>query len=189
MSASKPNLDQIDVARLIGADASVWREFVRSVAPLLRAIVRRVLAPAGREADIADVLQDIFARLCREEFRLMRTYDPKKGRLSSWLGVLAARAAIDHLRQVGAAPPSLDALPPIATMSPGASEPGRAEKLSLPPDLVSPQQELILRLCYEDDLDVAEIARVLRTQPQTVRAQRHKALERLRAFLAKRNFF
>ena len=177
-------LDQFDVARLLRADAAAWREFVHTAAPRLRAMVSRALAPAGRAADVADVLQDIFARLCREDFRLLRTFDPQRGRLSAWLAVLTARAAVDHLRKVRAAPASLDAVPePLVAPASGATA------LSLPPDLLSPQQELILRLCYQDDLAVAEIAAVLRTQPQTVRAQRHKALERLRAFLADRKFF
>lgn len=162
----------------------VWREFVRAAAPRLRAIVSRALGPAGRGADVPDVLQDVFARLCRDDFRLLQTFDPQRGRLSAWLAVLAARAAVDHLRRHRAAPAPLESVPePTVEPSPGAAV------LALPPDLLSPQQELILRLCYQDDLEVGEIAEVLRTEPQTVRSQRHKALARLRAFLADRNFF
>lgn len=183
-------LDSFDVARLIRADAQAWREFVRAAAPLLRAIVRRALAPAGREADVPDVLQALFARLCREDFRLMRTFDPGRGRLSSWLGVLAARAAVDHLRVQRAAPASLDTVPEAEAeqLSP-AEQVANADGLPLPAGVISPQQELILRLCYEDGLDVADIARLLRTEPQTVRSQRHKALERLRAHLSFRKLF
>lgn len=177
-------MDQFDVARLRKGDAAAWREFVRVAAPRLRAIVSRALVPAGRAADVPDVLQEVFARLCRDDFRLLRTFDPQRGRLSAWLAVLTARAAVDHLRKHRAAPAPLEAAPePVVTPPSGAST------LSLPSDLLSPQQELILRLCYEDDLEVAEIATLLRTEAQTVRSQRHKALERLRAFLAGRNFF
>jgi DNA-directed RNA polymerase specialized sigma24 family protein len=177
-------LDQIDVGRLQRGDPEAWREFVRAAAPRLRAIVSRALAPAGRAADVPDVLQEVFARLCRDDFRVLRTFDPKRGRISAWLAVLTARAAVDHLRKHRAAPESLDAVPGIAVTPPAG-----ATSLSLPPDVLSPQQEMILRLCYQDDLEVAEIAEILRTQPQTVRAQRHRALERLRAFLANRKFF
>lgn len=149
-------------------------------------MVRRTLSPSGREADTADVLQEIYSRFCANDFRILRPFDPRKGRLSSWLAVIAARAAIDHLRSNGVAPTSLETQPEAV----GSTPPGPAGgPLSLPADLLSPQQELILRLAYEDDLEVADIAQVLRTQPQTVRAQRHKALERLRAYLSKRTFF
>lgn len=164
-----------------------WREFVQVSAPLLRSIVRRTLTPSGRAADTSDVLQKIYILFCAKNFHVLRPFDPHKGRLSSWLSVIAARAAIDHLRAQGAVLTSLETQPEAAH----TSAPERAETgpLTLPPDLLSPQQELILRLCYEDDLDVADIAQVLRTQPQTVRSQRHKALERLRAYLSKRTFF
>lgn len=101
-------LDQFDVARLLRPDAPAGPEFVRVAAPLLRAIVRGTLAPAGRESDVPDVQQEIFALLCRADFRLVRAFDPRKGRLSSWLGVLAARTAVDHLRKHRAAPESLE---------------------------------------------------------------------------------
>ncbi|MEO5958490.1 MAG: sigma-70 family RNA polymerase sigma factor [Opitutaceae bacterium] len=181
-------LDRIDVPRLIRNEPSAWRDFVHAAAPLLRSIVSRTLTAAGRGADTPDVLQEIFARLCRDDFRVLRHFDPRKGRLFSWLAVIAARTAVDHLRAHGAAPRSLETLPAVTPEFADAPPPAD-RTLALPPDLLSPQQELILRLCYEDNLDVADIATVLRTQPQTVRAQRHKALERLRAFLAQRTFF
>lgn len=180
-------LDQFDVSTLLRGDAAAWRDFVRLSAPLLSSLVRRTLAPAGRESDTADVLQDIYVRFCRHDFQVLRPFDRSRGRLSSWLAVIAARAAIDYLRAHGSAPASLDGQTASAQAAPANS--GPSEPLPLPPDLLSPQQELILRLCYEDDLDVADIAQVLRTQPQTVRSQRHKALERLRAYLSKRTFF
>ncbi|MBL9201496.1 MAG: sigma-70 family RNA polymerase sigma factor [Opitutaceae bacterium] len=177
-------LDQIDVARLQRGDAAAWREFVRAAAPRLRAIVSRALAPAGRAADVPDVLQDVFARLCHDDFRVLRTFDPRKGKLSAWLAVLTARAGVDHLRKHRAAPAPLEHAPEQATPAAVAGQ-----DIPLPPDVLSPQQELILRLCYEDDLEVAEIAAILSTEPQTVRSQRHKALERLRAFFAGRKYF
>lgn len=177
-------MDQIDVDRLRGGDPFVWREFVQAAAPRLRAIVSRALVPAGRAADVPDVLQEVFARLCGDDFRQLRTFDPRRGRLSAWLAVVAARAAVDHLRRYRAAPAALESV-----SEPMVEPPRGATQLDLPPDLLSPQQELILRLCYQDDLEVAEIAAVLRTEPQTVRSQRHKALARLRSFLNERKFF
>jgi DNA-directed RNA polymerase specialized sigma24 family protein len=182
-------LDRFDVPRLIRNEPDAWREFVHAAAPLLRSIVRRTLVAAGRDSDTPDVLQEIFARLCRDDFRILRPFDPRKGRLSSWVAVIAARTAVDHLRAHRAAPPSLETLPAAARDPIDPAPPPAASSLSLPPDLLSPQQELILRLCYEDNLDVSDIATALRIQPQTVRAQRHKALARLRAFLAERSFF
>lgn len=186
-------LDRFDVARLRRGDAAAWREFVGLAARPLRTLIRRTLAPAGREADAADVLQDVFVRLCRDEFAALRGFDPARGKLSSWLYAIALRTAIDHLRHHRAAAAPLEAAPPEKLQTDAAATPGAptgpGAKLSLPPDLVSPQQELILRLGFEDGLNVDEIAAALRLQAQTVRSQRHKALTRLREFLQHRKFF
>lgn len=156
-------------------------------------MIRRTLAPAGRDADVADVLQDVFARLCRDDFAALRAFDSARGKLSSWLYAITVRAAVDHLRKNRAAPSPLEAAPPEALQTEATSIPGAptgpGAKLPLPPDLVSPQQELILRLGLEDGMDVDEIAVALDLQAQTVRSQRHKALTRLRDFLAQRKFF
>jgi RNA polymerase sigma factor (sigma-70 family) len=55
------------------------------------------------------------------------------------------------------------------------------EPLKLPKDLLSPRQQLVLTMLYERDMDVAEIARTLDVDPQTVRSTHHKAMLKLRA--------
>ncbi len=56
-----------------------------------------------------------------------------------------------------------------------------AEPLKLPKDLLSPRQQLVLTMLYERDMDVAEIAKSLDVDPQTVRSTHHKAMLKLRA--------
>lgn len=189
MAAPSTPLDRFDVARLHRAEPAAWREFVGLAAPPLRHLLRRTLAPAGREADVPDVLQDVFAKLCRDDCRRLRDFDAARGRLSSWLYAIAAHTAVDHLRKNRRAPEPLAAAPAETLQAPAGPAPGAGAKLPLPADVVSPQQELILRLAYEDGLDVAEIAAALRLEEQTVRSQRHKALARLREFLAARKYF
>ncbi|MCI0459259.1 MAG: hypothetical protein L0Z62_20105, partial [Gemmataceae bacterium] len=59
-------------------------------------------------------------------------------------------------------------------------------RLALPPALLTARQSLILKLLYEDDLDVNEVAELLNIEPQSVRSQRHKALVQLREHLRQR---
>jgi RNA polymerase sigma-70 factor (ECF subfamily) len=51
----------------------------------------------------------------------------------------------------------------------------------LPEALLSPRQREILAMLYDRDMDVAEIARALGIDPQTVRSAHHKAMIKLRA--------
>jgi RNA polymerase sigma-70 factor (ECF subfamily) len=54
-------------------------------------------------------------------------------------------------------------------------------KLKLPEALLSPRQREILAMLYDREMEVAEIARALGIDPQTVRSAHHKAMVKLRA--------
>lgn len=178
------SLEQTPLDRLVAGDKATWDAFVGAAAPVVRAVIRRTLVRAGRERDTADVLQDVFVRLCNDRFRVLRDYDPARARLSTWLGVIASSAAIDHLRRVG---PGLTGLEDVAESELPAVDPVEPVRpLNLPPDLLTARQALILKLLYEDECTVEEAARAVGIEAQTVRSQRHKAFERLRAWLAER---
>ena len=114
-------------------------------------------------------------RLCRDDFRLLREYDPARAHLSPWLGVIAYRAAIDWLRRrrTGIA---LDDVPEAAL---SVQQPSH-ERLIIPPDLLTERQALVVKLLYDRDMEVADVAKLLRVDAQTVRSTHHKALLRLR---------
>lgn len=169
-------------ASLLRGDKAAWDRFVVRVAPLIRAVARRVVEPAGRAADLPDVVQDTFMALCRDDFNLLKRYDPALASLNTYLGVIATRRALDHLRRCGKTSVDLELIPEEALAIP-PMEPARP--LKLPDDLLTPRQALILRLIYERDMDVDEVARDLGIAAQSVRSLRHKALERLRAHISK----
>jgi len=172
--------DPSDLAALLTGERRAWERFVPYAAPIMRGVIRRILLPSARTEDTGDCLQEAFLKLCRNDFALLRRYDATRATLSTWLGVIASSTALDGLRRT---PPP--ALPLDASTEPAdtsAAEPGTG-RLDLPPDLLSPRQTLILKLIYEDGLDVAEVARALGIEAQTVRSLRHKALNRLREHL------
>ena len=55
-------------------------------------------------------------------------------------------------------------------------------RLKLPEALLSPRQREILAMLYDREMDVAEIARALGIDAQTVRSTHHKAMIKLRAY-------
>jgi RNA polymerase sigma factor (sigma-70 family) len=170
-------LDEIEVGRLAAGDKRTWDAFVAAAAPLIHAVIRRVLAAhAHTDADdVLDTAQDVFVRLTAGDFRLVRTYDPARASFATWLAVVARSAAIDHLRRRRPALP-LEDVPEHAL----AVEDRRTERLEPPAGLLTARQALVLRLLYDRDLDVTEIAALLRVDPQTVRSTHHKAMLRLR---------
>lgn len=162
--------------RLVAGDKIAWDEFVQRHARVIYAAVQRRLVPAGRAGEADDVAQDVFLKLCGRNFHLLRNYDPKRAKLTTWLTVIATSTTIDHLRRQSPATTSLD----LAPESVLAVEPKLPEQIKIPDGLLSPRQALVIELLYRRELDVAEAAVVLAVDPQTVRSTHHKALVKLR---------
>ena len=166
-----------DLGPLLDGDKAAWDRFVGRYARVIYAAVQRRLVPAGRSDGADDVAQDVFLRLCDKDFRLLRTYDPGRARLTTWLTVVATSTAIDHLRRTSRATTPLDLVPEAQI----AVEPKVPERIKIPPDLLSPRQAVVLEMLYRRDMDVAEVAQVLAIDRQTVRSTHHKAMIKLRA--------
>ncbi len=141
----------------------------------MRPAVRRLAPIPG---DTEDLTQEVFVRLCKDDFRLLRNYDPARAALSTWLTIVARSTARDALRRRRADSVPIDAVPE-AQLAVDFVEPGR--KLKLPEALLSPRQREILAMLYDREMDVAEIAGALGIDPQTVRSAHHKAMIKLRA--------
>jgi len=163
--------------RLVAGDKVAWDRFVARYAAVIYAAVRRRLARAGRAEEADDVAQDVFLKLCNNDYRLLRNYDPGRARITTWLTVVANSATIDHLRRRRHATTHIDAVPEAAL----AVEPKLPERVKIPPGLLSPRQALVLELLYRRELEVSEAAAVLGVDPQTIRSTHHKALTKLRA--------
>ncbi|WP_366553072.1 RNA polymerase sigma factor [Aquibaculum sediminis] len=173
------SLQDSDISRLIAGDRSAWDAFVRDAAPVVLAAARRTLERAGRTNEADDVVQQVFEKLVRDDFRLLRTYDPGRAQLSTWLSVVTNSAALDHLRRLKRAPEPREILPEDGETTPPAADP-----LPIPRNLLTPRQAAIMALLYEREMDVSEIARLLAITEQTVRSAHHKALTRLRTYFS-----
>ena len=165
--------DELDA--LARGDKEAWEAFVRRYAGLVAAAVRGV---AREAAEVEDLAQEVFVRLCKDDFRLLRSYNPTRAGLSTWITIVARSTARDAKRRhrpvlmaIEAVPESRLAVDPI--------EP--AERLKLPEALLSPRQREILTMLYDREMEVAEVAKTLGIDPQTVRSAHHKAMVKLRA--------
>lgn len=138
----------------------------------------------SRQADaqlIEDITQDVFLRLVRDDYRLLRGYDPARASLVTWLTIVARSCALDHLRRKPLPASSLDQdAHDRATYDPPIAEP-----LALPPGLLSERQRLVLCLLFEKDMTVPEAGAALGVDEQTIRSTKHKALTRLREHLGR----
>ena len=160
---------------LLRGEKGAWEAFVRRYAGLIVAAVHGIAREAG---EVEDLTQEVFLRLCKDDFRLLRSFDPTRAGLSTWITIVARSTARDAMRRhrpisipIDAVPESRLAIEPV--------EPVR--KLKLPEALLSPRQREILTMLYDREMEVFEVAAALGIDPQTVRSAHHKAMIKLRA--------
>ncbi len=176
MTAGEQDLEQL-LGLLVGGDKAAWDSFVARFTAIVYAAVQRRLAPFGRQDDIEDVIQDVFVKLCAREYRVLKTYDSKRAKLTTWLTVVANSTAIDHLRRQKTANRPIDSVPE-AELS--VAPPADPVQVKIPDGLLSPRQALVLEMLYKREMEVAEAAEALGVNPQTIRSMHHKALTKLR---------
>ncbi len=165
------------IRRLVDGERGAWNRFVALYARVVYAAVHRRLVTAGRLDEVEDVAQEVFLKICRENFKLLRNYDRKRAKLTTWLTVIATTTSIDHLRRRNLATTPIDKVPEAVL----SVEPRITETVEIPENLLSPRQALIIELLYRREMDVSEVAEQLGIEPQTVRSTHHKAMEKLRA--------
>ena len=148
---------------------------MRRYAGLVVAAARGV---AREAAEVEDLAQEVFLRLCKDNFRLLRSYDPARAGLSTWITIVARSTARDAIRRyrpilvpIEAVPEGRLAIDPVEPVL----------KLKLPETLLSPRQREILTMLYDREMEVSEVAAALGIDPQTVRSAHHKAMVKLRA--------
>jgi RNA polymerase sigma factor (sigma-70 family) len=164
-----------DLDELLRGEKEAWGRFVRRYAGLVVAAVRGVARDAG---EVEDLTQEVFLRLCKDDFRLLRGYDPARAGLSTWITIVARSTARDAMRRYRPVSVPIDAVPE-GRLAIDPIEP--VLKLKLPEALLSPRQRQILTMLYDRDMEVSEVASALGIDPQTVRSAHHKAMIKLRA--------
>jgi RNA polymerase sigma-70 factor (ECF subfamily) len=163
----------VDLQACASGDKRAWDAFVDRYAGVIVAAVRRAAPSAPEEVD--DAVQDVFLRLVKDDCRLLRSFDPARASLPTWLTIVARSVARDRLRRRRPPAVQLDGLAEVA------APPRPRDVPDLPAlDVLTARQRLVLHLLYERDLEVADVARLLGVDAQTIRSTRHKALERLR---------
>jgi RNA polymerase sigma-70 factor (ECF subfamily) len=170
----------VDLDACLAGDAAAWQALVKGTTGLVIAAIRRTVGgspPVG--LDIEDLVQNVYVKLLQHDRRLLRRFDPARAALSTWITLVARSTTIDALRRRRLPTVTVEAalLVPTEDVAPEVRESAVA---ALPAGLLTDRQTTILRLLYDDDLNVADVARVLGVEAQTIRSARHKAMERLR---------
>lgn len=79
-----------------GDDEAVWTDFIERYTPAVREFMR-LKSPSAPEADLDDLVQDVFVRLV--EILRAQTYDPAKARFRTYLATIMRNLLVDRWRQ------------------------------------------------------------------------------------------
>jgi RNA polymerase sigma-70 factor (ECF subfamily) len=163
---------------LTAGDPAAWTAFVDRYLPLIASAVKKTLTHTPL-TEQEDIIQNVFVRLCQNDYRLLKSYSPQQSSMATWLTVVARGVAIDaHRKSVRRIKTeSIDHAPEPSHL------PTNRETITLPLGLLSPREAAVLTLLFDHDYDVEQIADQLGIHPQTVRSTKHNALTKLRKHL------
>ena len=187
----RQRLDEPDLVRRCAAgDRAAWELFVDRFGPLLNALVRRMLlrrTGAAPDADVDEIVADVFLALLRRERVLLHRYDPTY-RLSTYLGVICRTEVLRHLRRSNRLPRDLEDTTQIPE-PPGVRGPARSleeqERLKAVQGIrdalgeLSDRDRQLLTMRYLEGLDYRAIGQALDVNPESVGQFLHRAKGRL----------
>jgi RNA polymerase sigma-70 factor (ECF subfamily) len=164
------------IAAIRGDDDAALRELFDRHAPWVAARLRRVL-PADA---VEDVVQETFVAVWRGHDRYAGT-----GAAQAWIWGIARRQAAAWTRARGHPPVELGEDVPAADADPAAVAIRRTDLAAALRTLgpAGSEQRELVRMIYDDERPVAEVARTLGIPPGTVKSRLFTARKRLRTAL------
>ena len=202
MSERPPHPEVELVARCAQGDRAAWEAFVDGYGSLLTALARRMLlrrTGRAKDADVDEVVAEVFLALVRRDRILLKRYDPRY-RLSTYLGVITRTEVLRLLRRGNRLPHTLEDEGRIAEPE-AAGSPSKALQARERTEAISglraalgelPERDrLLLTMKYLDGLDYRTIGTALDVNPESVgqfltraKARLAQRVPHLRAFLS-----
>ncbi|WP_320007284.1 sigma-70 family RNA polymerase sigma factor [Maridesulfovibrio sp.] len=169
------------IKKCVEGDKSSWDTFVEKYSGIIYFTINNTLKSKlsyCSQHHVDDICQNVFLRLVQNDRSLLSRYDPEKSKITTWLMVIARSVTMDFLRK------GVYCLAPLDDFIDELEAPADPVKegLDIPEQLLSPRQKLIVKLYFEDGLDISEISEFIGIKEQSVRSAKHKALTKLRSY-------
>jgi RNA polymerase sigma-70 factor, ECF subfamily len=180
MEPLRTSVNELAQACAYSSSGAEWEEFLRRTTPLVAVVatrVSRLWVGGGSPETVDDIVQEVFLKLCEQERRILREFEPRGE--DSFLGLLrivATSVANDHFRRLHSAKRGgkvvTSALLPEAVASPEETDGEAAgiersilyeqldEALRTAPETISERDRSLFWLYYLHGLTAEEIAQV-----------------------------
>jgi RNA polymerase sigma factor (sigma-70 family) len=196
-----PNEDQRLLARCISGDRGASEIFVQRFSGLIYRCVQGILTikqvPFNQQ-DLEDFHNTVFVNLFEERSKKLRQYQGRNGcSLASWIRLVAVRIVLNHLRKKGIdgigwqrKQISLEDLSELKGSDMGAwAEMEKAEQWRSLQDGIQnlpPRDRLFVKLHFERELSIQEVARTMGLSIQNAYTVKHRAIQRLKSHVTSR---
>jgi RNA polymerase sigma-70 factor, ECF subfamily len=180
MNESRTSVNDLAKACAHSADAAEWEEFVRRCVPLASLValrISRMWVSAPSPATVDDIVQEVFLKLCEQERRILRDFEPRGE--DSFLGLLrtvSVSVANDYFRRIHSTKRggkvvtmplmddetqlSVDGTSPAARMQRSALLAELDQKLRSAPETIAERDRALFWLYYRQGYTAEEIARL-----------------------------
>ncbi len=173
------------IDQIIGGNTNAFRFLVKKYERLVFHIAGRMI---DQQADIEDVCQDVFIKVYKKlpEFR-------RESKLSTWIGTIAYRVAIDFIRKRGIPLQDLESLNTYNSSSLiDKKDPEeiktQAERIEIVKTLIADLPAIyktVLSLYHIDELSYKEIEEITQMPEGTLKSYLHRARQLLKTQLLK----
>ena len=175
--AEDAELDAELVARMANGDRAAMSELYARHASILLGIAVRIVKER-REAE--DLLHDVFL----EAWRAAKTFDPKRGRVRTWLAIRMRSRALDLQKSARVSRNAGDAgLETLIDDGASAASSGDHARVRAALAELGTDQRRVLELAYFEGLSCSEIAEKIAIPVGTVKSRLAAGLDRLRGAL------
>ncbi len=182
--------ERLLLERILEGDSRAFSEFYRRYQRLVASCVRKVFLKWSvdfTEDEIDDVIGSVFLGFLQNDYRKLRMFDPQRGfRLSTWVGIIATNATVDHIRRNPASTVSYEDTFQKKEIRSSFLSPAehleRAEEqrlLEAAMEMLSPGDREFLKMIYELQLQPEEIATRLQLNINTVYSKKNKIIHKL----------
>lgn len=169
-------LDAELVAAMARGDRGALAQLYERHSGLLMGLAMRIVRER-REAE--DLLHDVFL----EAWRHAKDFDPKRGRVRTWLAIRMRSRALDHQKSARVSRNAGDAGLEALVDDTARTSPDHARVRSALADLGAEQRK-VLELAYFEGLSCSEIAKRIDIPVGTVKSRMAAGLDRLRGQLS-----
>lgn len=161
------------VARMVRGDQGALAELYDRHSDVLLGLAIRIVR---ERRDAEDLLHDVFL----EAWRSAKSFDPKRGRVRTWLAIRMRSRALDLKKSARVSRNAGDAgLEVVVDNSPVATPDHATVRAAL--TALGPDQRTVLELAYFEGLSCTEIAERVSIPVGTVKSRLAAGLDRLRS--------